>query len=89
MTFVYTCHIHFYILFLIFSLLLLFNLLKFSVFYIKSSYFSINTTTKYDDKLQVFGHTCMTQCKGRYRIVKCAVISSQIDECAVLFTMLT
>ena len=44
-------------------------------------------TTKYDDKLQVFGHTCMTQCKGRYRIVKCAVISSQIDECAFLFTM--
>ena len=31
----------------------------------------------------------MTQCKGRYRLVKCAVISSQIDECAVLFTMLT
>ena len=31
----------------------------------------------------------MTQCKGRYRLVKYAVISSQLDECAVLFTMLT
>ena len=34
MIFVYTCHIHVYILFLIFSLLLLFNLRKCTVFYI-------------------------------------------------------